>query len=262
MHCNSNLEGGLNFQRNLDVSQDQRLEFLFSNQNDSNSTSNTTWPKSLSSTDRHQNIDLLSNVEAHFVGPSDDDGEAASVRSDVPIPNEGACRPVFYFEIKIINGGDHSYIGIGLSEAKSNLNSLPGWRPNSYGYHGDDGRLFEDKITGRGKPYGPKFTTNDIVGCGYNVTNSSCFFTKNGKFIETAFKDLKQDVPWYPTIGMNSMGEKVEVNFGSKPFAFNIELENILQEAHYKDLKLENITKKAKKRVHEDHSERIELNIF
>ena len=64
----------------------------------------------------------------------------------------------------ILDGGDCSYIGIGLSADKSDLNSLPGWRPNTYGYHGDDGRLFEEKITGRGKPYGPKFTTNDVIG--------------------------------------------------------------------------------------------------
>ena len=38
---------------------------------------------------------------------------------------------------------------------------------------------------------------------------------------------------------MNSLGEKVEVNFGNKPFAYNIELENILQDAHSKDLLLQ-----------------------
>ena len=93
------------------------------------------------------------------------------------------------------------------------------------------------------------------------MTNNSCFFTKNGKFIGTAFQNLKKDVPWYPTIGMNSIGEKVEVNFGSKPFAFNIELENILQEAHIKDIKLQqHVNKKAQKRTHDEYPERIESN--
>ena len=43
-------------------------------------------------------------------------------------------------------------------------------------------------------------------------------------------------VPWFPTIGMGSPGEKIEGNLGSKPFVYNIELENILQESHAKDL--------------------------
>ena len=59
---------------------------------------------------------------------------------------------------------------------------------------------------------------------------------------------------------MNSIGEKVEVNFGSKPFAFNIELENILQEAHIKDIKLQHVNKKAQKRTLEEYPEKIESN--
>ena len=73
-------------------------------------------------------------------------------------------RAIYYFEIKILSGGDHSYIGIGLSSSNSNLNCLPGWKHNTYGYHGDDGRLFEHTFSGRGRSYGPTFTTNDTIG--------------------------------------------------------------------------------------------------
>ena len=63
-----------------------------------------------------------------------------------------------------MSGGDSSFIGIGLSASNSNLNCLPGWKHNTYGYHGDDGRLFEFSFHGRGKSYGPRFTTNDTIG--------------------------------------------------------------------------------------------------
>ena len=73
-------------------------------------------------------------------------------------------RTTYYFEITIVSGGNSSFIGIGLSASNSDLNCLPGWKPNTYGYHGDDGRLFEYSFDGRGKSYGPKFTTNDTIG--------------------------------------------------------------------------------------------------
>ena len=43
------------------------------------------------------------------------------------------------------------------------------------------------------------------------------------------------DINLYPTIGLHSEGEKVEVNLGQNPFMYNIKLEMILNEAHEKD---------------------------
>ena len=55
---------------------------------------------------------------------------------------------------------------------------LIGWEKNSYGYHGDDGHSFCS--SGTGKPYGPTFTTGDVIGCGINLIDNTCFYTKNG----------------------------------------------------------------------------------
>ena len=81
-----------------------------------------------------------------------------------------------------------SYMGIGLSCAAVNLNRLPGWERNSYGYHADDGCLYCSSATGQ--KYGPTFTTGDVVGCGLNLVTHSIFFTKNGINIGTATSDL------------------------------------------------------------------------
>ena len=76
---------------------------------------------------------------------------------------------VYYFETKILSGGDNSYIGVGLSAENATLSGLPGWNRNTYGYHGDDGHIFDEGTHGRGRHYGPRFTTNDVIGNKLNL---------------------------------------------------------------------------------------------
>ena len=66
--------------------------------------------------------------------------------------------------------------------------SVPGWDKHSYGYHGDDGHSFCS--SGTGQPYGPTFTTGDVIGCCVNLIEHTCFYTKNGVNLGIAFTDL------------------------------------------------------------------------
>lgn len=67
--------------------------------------------------------------------------------------------------------------------------SLPsGWDKHSYGYHGDDGHSFCS--SGTGQPYGPTFTTGDVIGCCVNLINNTCFYTKNGHSLGKAIATL------------------------------------------------------------------------
>lgn len=73
-----------------------------------------------------------------------------------------------------------------------------------YGFHADDGRAF--CCQGNGEPFGPTFTSGDVVGCGIDWTDAGpprgererngsegkdaalkggarVFFTKNGEFL-------------------------------------------------------------------------------
>jgi hypothetical protein len=69
-------------------------------------------------------------------------------------------------------------IGVGFSGPKVALTRIPGWEPDSYAYHSDDGQCFSNSTVG--KAYGPKFTTLDVIGCGINFRTGTAFFTKNG----------------------------------------------------------------------------------
>ncbi|XP_075433258.1 ran-binding protein 10 isoform X6 [Ascaphus truei] len=177
----------------------------------------TPLPRSWSPKDKYNYIGLSqNNLRVHYKGHGKNHKDAASVRATHPIP--AACG-IYYFEVKIVSKGRDGYMGIGLSAQGVNMNRLPGWDKHSYGYHGDDGHSFCS--SGTGQPYGPTFTTGDVIGCCVNLINNTCFYTKNGHSLGIAFTDLPSNL--YPTVGLQTPGEIVDANFGQQPFVFDIE---------------------------------------
>lgn len=60
---------------------------------------------------------------------------------------------------------------------------MPGWGQNSWGYHGDNGGIFDQD--GTGKPYAHElYGPGDTIGCGIEFRESfgegSIYYTKNG----------------------------------------------------------------------------------
>ncbi|GAA5833763.1 hypothetical protein JCM3766R1_000091 [Sporobolomyces carnicolor] len=188
-------------------------------------------------------LELTSDgLQATFQGSAKyGDRDAAAVRADQPVPCESG---VYYFEMTVLNKGVSGYIGVGLSHRSVSLSRLPGWEQLSYGYHADDGRAF--CCQGTGEPFGPTFSTGDVVGCGIDWTDAGgdrgkrerdgskkgkeknkdkgsgrVFYTKNGLFLGYAFSNLSGDL--YPTIGLRTPNESVRVNFGQAPFKFDID---------------------------------------
>ncbi|XP_026473235.1 ran-binding protein 9 isoform X3 [Ctenocephalides felis] len=192
-----------------------RLKRLYPNVNENE----TPLPRSWSSKDKYTYIGLSqSNLRVHYkgTGHGKTHKDAASVRATHPIP--AACG-LYYFEVRIVSKGRDGYMGIGLSASGVNMNRLPGWDKHSYGYHGDDGNSFCS--SGTGQTYGPTFTTGDVIGCGVNLVDNTCFYTKNGHDLGIAFRDLPPNL--YPTVGLQTPGEVVDANFGQSPFVFDIE---------------------------------------
>lgn len=181
-------------------------------------------PTSWNAKDKCMLLDLSRDgSRVKYVGQGKNDSDAASVRSNHAVPPQ--CG-LYYFEVEIVSKGRDGYIGVGFCAQSVALNRLPGWEPNSWGYHGDDGHSF--CCSGSGKPYGPTFTTGDIVGCCINFLDKSIFYTKNGVNLGIAFRDIQLPTEaskfvLYASVGMRTPGEIVDVNFGRRPFKFSIE---------------------------------------
>lgn len=146
------------------------------------------------------------NLHGHDVGV---------IQANKPAPVK---RLVYYFEIFVKSGGAKGQIAIGFTNESFKMRRQPGWEVNSCGYHGDDGHLYRGQ--GKGEPFGPTYTTNDTVGAGINYASQEFFFTKNGVVVGAVYKETRS--PLFPTVAVHSQNEEVEVNFGQKPFAFDI----------------------------------------
>jgi hypothetical protein len=137
------------------------------------------------------------------------------------------------------------------------LKYAQGWNAESYGYHGDDGKAFA--CSGTGQAYSERFGSGDIIGCGIDFVAKRAFFVKNGKWLGYVFdlssqlgerddptlrpsygagsgvtrrdrergklKETPGTAPlqYYPTVGLQTPGETVKVNFGQEAFKFDIE---------------------------------------
>lgn len=177
-------------------------------------------PTGWSEQDKYPGLDVMNDGQdlKYSGSASKADIEAASVRADYPM--SPACG-IYYFEVEIKQKSKDTAIAIGFSTAEASLERLAGWETHSWGYHGDDGKMFCGEQSG--KSYGPTFGTGDIIGCGVNFNAGNAFFTKNGQDLGICFRDLKKDLRPFPTIGMKKhSGALLTANFGQRPFVFDI----------------------------------------
>ncbi|RDI81066.1 hypothetical protein Vi05172_g8982 [Venturia inaequalis] len=180
-------------------------------------------PSRWSQLDKYQGLELTPDgLEVRYTGMGKSQDEAAAVRADHSMPRE--CG-IYYYEVTVASKGKEgsrkpSFISIGFSGPKVTLNRLPGWEPDSWAYHGDDGLTFNCSATG--KNYGPKYSTGDVIGCGVNFRTGQAFFTKNGVNLGTAFGNVNSD-RLYPAVGMKRPNEHLRVNFGQSEFVFDID---------------------------------------
>lgn len=136
-------------------------------------------PSRFNADDRMEGLEILADGhEMRFIGVTKTQDEAASIRADYPMPRE--CG-LYYYEITVLSRTKDAFIGVGFSGPKVKLNRLPGWEAESWAYHGDDGYSFA--CTASGKAYGPKFASQDVIGCGVNFRTGNGFFTKNGVYL-------------------------------------------------------------------------------
>ncbi|VUC37356.1 unnamed protein product [Clonostachys rosea] len=144
------------------------------------------------------------------------DHEASAVRAENHMPAQ--CG-IYYYEVEIVSSKkDDTTIAVGFSTRNATLSRSIGWEPESWAYHGDDGRCFTAHNSGR--HFGPPFNQGDVIGCGVNFRENTAFFTRNGVKIGSAFDDLRGKL--YPAISLKKPGETIRANFGQHPFVYNI----------------------------------------
>ena len=113
------------------------------------------------------------------------------LRADFPFPPRD-LGPV-YFEITILHA-EHSpkshlrspIVTLGFcGEFCDMTKAHPGWNAWSVGYHGDDGRIFEEYQHSKFRT-GCKFGPGNTVGCGIDYASEAYFFTLDGKIVGTS----------------------------------------------------------------------------
>ncbi|GIL83735.1 hypothetical protein Vretifemale_12470 [Volvox reticuliferus] len=169
-------------------------------------------PSALSSARIGRNAALNDKYTVRFVANSTDVG---AVQSDYPAPPSSL---VYYFEITVVEPGSKGTIGLGFAHSSHNVARHVGWDAGTFGFHGDDGKTF---FEGRNEYYGFKYGKGDVVGAALDFQRKEIFFTKNGTKGKAISISIGQAL--YPTVSLHSSGEVVSVNFGQKPFSFNIE---------------------------------------
>ncbi|KAI1140323.1 SPRY domain-containing protein [Hypoxylon sp. FL0543] len=178
----------------------------------------TRWNKN----DKHGALEVLADGQEVKYAASrnsrEQDHETCSIRADHPMPWQAG---IYYFEVTLLSRRrDETTVCIGFSTKNVPLIRPPGWEPESWGYHGDDGDVYSGQNVGKAYD-GSSFGPGDTIGCGINFRTREAFFTKNGQDYKTAFRDIKGDL--YPTVGMKKAGEHIRVNFGQTRFIFDID---------------------------------------
>jgi len=157
-------------------------------------------------------------------------GESAAWRS--VYGTLGASSGKYYFEMKVTRtySVDPNFIVLGIIDAEQM--EYPGdngkFTDNSrgYGYQGSNGNKIN---TGSDTSYGDSFTTNDIIGCAFDLDNHKIYWSKNGVWQNSgdptsgatgtgsAF-DLATGYTYLPVVAHFYDDDRIELNFGNGYF--------------------------------------------
>lgn len=138
--------------------------------------------------------------------------ECGFIQSSTPlIPSNS------YFEVEVLKRDPKKAIAVGLASRQYSQTQWVGWKPESIGYHFDDGKLF--KANTMGMTFGPKLFEGDTLGCGIEFNDNSSdlpagsrvevFFTVNGHRLTKTEMMTVPSGGLYPTICLESVSERV-----------------------------------------------------
>ena len=165
------------------------------------------------------NIVYVNEYTVKYTGKGVSKIDYGIVQTEKEILNK---RPIFYYEAYIINDGKENDLLIGIGEKDIPEKGIQlGLTTYSYAYH-SKGKSYNNK---KNSKYGETYAKGDTIGCGVDFINKSIFYTKNGKFLDYAFKDVNFELNkgyFYPSICMHSLNIEVKLNFGIEDFKFDV----------------------------------------
>ncbi|KAF9167408.1 hypothetical protein DFQ26_004738 [Actinomortierella ambigua] len=113
-------------------------------------------------------------------------------------------KDIFYFEVTMLYmpRAEVGTVIVGICGGQQKMTDVLGWRPDSYGYSGEQGdflaisenrsslhaRSLSGKMKARAR--GLPFKTGAVVGCGVDFASRELFFTLNGECLGQAFYEL------------------------------------------------------------------------
>ncbi|KAI1639725.1 concanavalin A-like lectin/glucanase domain-containing protein [Biscogniauxia mediterranea] len=136
-----------------------------------------------------------------------------TVMSNLPVPKQ---NEVYYWEAKIYEKPENTFISIGMSTKPYPLFRLPGYHKYSIAYTSTGARRYNQPFTPT--MYGPQYVQGDVIGVGYRPRTGTIFFTRNGKRLDDVVHGLKSQ-NFFPSVGANGPCV-VHVNFGQAGFVF------------------------------------------
>jgi len=135
----------------------------------------------------------------------------AVVLSDRPLRSVPGTK-IVYFEVKVDLAGDRPAINVGVARGDYPLDDVDGAniRPGFAGLS-QDGACFVDRL--QREVFGRRWKTDDIVGCGVDLSDDTMFFTHNGVRLSKT-KKLPKTHPWHAAVSFKNPGEAASINFG------------------------------------------------
>jgi len=144
----------------------------------------------------------------------------------------GASSGKYYFEMKVTRtySSDPNFIFVGIVDAEQmeyagdNGNFIN--KSRGYGYKGADGTK---ENAGVGASYGATYTTNDIIGCAFDLDNHKIYWSKNGVWQNSgdptsgstgtgSAYDLATGYTYLPAVSHYYDDDRIELNFGNGYF--------------------------------------------
>jgi hypothetical protein len=175
-------------------------------------------------------VDTRTEIASDGKGVKHTSGERVCVSTDKPLP---AGLDKFYFEVtskemaKSEDQPEWPILALGFCTIGGRAVRFPGWPPRldapsakSWGYHGDDGGLFQSGNENGSPvvtdlPYQPGHT----IGCGVDLNTQTIWFTRNGRKLEGKFENVQGRL--FPLLGLKDAAD-LETNF-TGPFLWKDE---------------------------------------